>query len=173
MDVLFVAIIIMYCCILTVPNLVATQTTIHALLGENVSVNCIPSDSNLELQWVICTSTDLAIIPPMINEVILPGKCSSVEPGSGLGSGEGSGVVENGGSKFDDEGSAEMVIPHSNLQTRLQYQLPIHQLTLVNTSLTDNGYFMCQIKLSPDDDINISQRITLNIFTSKFNLLLA
>ena len=155
----------MYCCILTVPNLVATQTTIHALLGENVSVNCIPSDSNLELQWVIVTSADMEMIPPMMVEGIVPVEGSSIGSGSGMG---GSGAFEDGGSKFDDEGSAKMVIPRSDLLTRLQYQKPIHQLTLVNTSLTDNGYFICQIKPAPDDDINISQRIALNIFTSKF-----
>ena len=155
----------MYCCVLAVPNLVATQTTIHALLGENVSVNCIPSDSNLELQWVIMTSTDMEMIPPMMVEGIVP-----VE-GSSIGSGSGMRGSEDGGSKFDDEGSAIMVIPRSDLLTRLQYQKPIHQLTLVNTLMADNGYFMCQIKPAPDDDINISQRITLNIFTSKFSFL--
>ena len=154
----------MYCCVLAAPKLVATQTTIHALLGENVSVNCIPSDSNLELQWVIVTSTDMEMIPPMVVEGIVPVEGT----GSGMG---GSGVFEDGGSKFDDEGSAKMIIPRSDLLTRLQYQKPIHQLTLVNTLMTDNGYFMCQIKPAPDDDINISQRITLNIFTSKFSFL--
>ena len=152
----------MYCCILAVPSLVATQTTIHALLGENVTVGCIPSDSNLELQWIISTSTGMETIPPMIVEDIVP-----VE-GSSEGSGSGSGLTEDGGSKFDDEGSAEVVIPLGILQSRLRYQQPIHQLTLINALLTDKGYFMCQIKSSPDDDINISQRIALNIFTSNF-----
>ena len=150
----------MYCCVLAVPSLVATRTIIHALLGENVTVDCIPSDSNLELQWVISTTNnDTEMIPPMIVEDIVPAE----------GPSEGSGSEsEDGGSKFDDEGSAEMGIPLSMLQSRLRYQQPIHQLTLINALLTDKGYFMCQIKPSPDDDINISQRIALNIFTSNF-----
>ena len=137
----------MYCCILAVPSLVATQTTIHALLGENVTVGCIPSDSNLELQWIISTSTGIETIPPMIVEDIVPIEGSS----EGSGSGSGCGLTEDGGSKFDDEGSAEILIPLSDLQSRLRYQQPIHQLTLINALLTDKGYFMCQIKPSPDE----------------------
>ena len=133
----------MYCCVLAVLSLDATRTTIHALLGENVTVNCTPSDSKLEVKWVITTSTDMEMIPPMIVEG------SSEGPGSG-------------------EGSADMLIPPSDLERRLEYQPPMHQLTLTNVLLTDKGCFMCQIKPSPDDDINISQRIALNIFTSNF-----
>ena len=132
--------------LLAVPDLVATRTTINVLLGESVTVGCIPSDSSLELQWQVITRNGSELIPP------------------------------------DDEGSAEImtddddgegsVIPRSNLASRLRYQSLIHQLTLINTTMNDNGNFSCHIKpSSPNDNINIFRQITLNVLTSKFSLL--
>ena len=148
--------------LLTVPDLVATRTTINVLLGENVTVDCLPSDNSLQIQWVVTTRTDSEIIPPEKVDVTTPPVADE----------DGSAELmmdDGGGNGFDDEGSGEILIPLSDLARRLQYQSPlIHQLTLTNTTMSDNGNFFCHIKPLPNDNINISRQIELNVLTSKF-----
>ena len=147
--------------LLTVPDLVATRTTINVLIGESVTVDCVPSDSNLELQWTVTTTIDSEMIPLQKVDVTIP----PVTDGEGSAEIDGRG---DGGDGFDDEGSTQIVIPRSNLARRLQYESPFHQLTLINTTMTDSGNFICSIKPLPNDNINIAQHITLNVLTSKF-----
>ena len=145
--------------LLTVPDLVANRTTINVLIGESVTVDCVPSDSNLELQWTVTTTIDSEMIPlQKVDVTILP-----------VTDGEGSAEIDggDGGDGFDDEGSAQIVIPRSNLARRLQYESPLHRLTLINTTMMDSGNFICSIKPLPNDNINIAQHITLNVLTSK------
>ena len=130
---------------------------------------CLPSDSSLQLQWVIITRTDSEIIPPVKVDVTIP-PVTDDDGSAKIDDGSAELMIEDGGGNgFDDEGSAEIVIPLSDLARRLQYQLPlIHQLTLTNTTMSDSGSFFCRIKPQPNDNINISQEIVLNVLTSKF-----
>ena len=143
--------------LLAVPDLVATRTTINVLLGENVTVGCIPSDSSLELQWQVIARNGSELIPPGIVDERIPPVTDDV----------GSAEIMT-----DDDDGEGSVIPRSNLTSRLRYQSLIHQLTLINTTMNDNGNFSCRIKPSlANDNINIFRQITLNVLTSKFSLL--
>ena len=130
-----------------VPGLVATQSIIHVLTGENVTVGCIPSDSSLALQWVVTTRIE--------NEVMIPSPAEI----------EGSAGEEVDG-RSDDEDELNI---DSDLTSRLLYQLPlVHQVTLINTAVTDSGYFTCSIVPPPHDSaLNNNQEITLNVLPSK------
>ena len=130
-----------------VPDLVTTQSVIHVLLGENVTVECIPSDSSLALQWLVTTRNEEEIRIPSPENI------------------EGSaGIDEN--SNYDDEDLTQL---DSDLERRLQYQLPlVHQVTLINAAMTDSGYFICSIVPPPNDKVlNNQLEITLNVLASK------
>ena len=130
-----------------VPDLVTTQSVIHVLLGENVTVECIPSDSSLELQWLVTTRNE--------EEIRIPSP-ENIEGSAGI----------DGDSNYDDEDLTQL---DSDLERRLQYQLPlVHQVTLINAAMTDSGYFICSIVPPPNNKVlNNQQEITLNVLASK------
>lgn len=138
---------------LTVPDLVTSQESISVLPGENVTIDCVPSDSSLALEWEVITKIGFESITPITDDV-------------------GSAEIEG---SIDEEIPVEVSPSDGNsLRERLQYQLPlIYQLTLINTTMTDTGFFICFIKSPPNDDTRISRQIVLTVLSSKFSLLFA
>lgn len=81
---------------------------------------------------------------------------------------DGSGQYSGDGMS-DDEDRLEDI--GSDLTRRLQYQLPlVHQVTLINTTVADSGFFTCSIVPPPHEPaLNNDQQITLNVLPSKYN----
>ena len=140
-----------YVVIPTVPDLVATHSSIFVLPGENVTIGCDPSDSSLALEWIVSTrqSSGFERIPPVVEN-------------------EGSGDIVIDDEGFDEEGSTGT--GGNSLRKRLEYELPlIHQITITNTLITDSGYIICSIKAPPNDNTNIFQEVEFNVLPSKYS----
>ena len=122
-------------------------------------MDCVPSDNSLELHWLVSTGNGVEMIPPGTG---IEGSADIIE---------GSADVMNRDGGFDDED--EILNISSNLTSRFQYQLPsIHQLTLINTTMTDSGHFECRITPPPNEErLDIYQQIILNVLPSKLSCL--
>lgn len=139
--------------LLIVPVLTTNQSSIYVLTGENVTISCTPSDNSLELEWSIYTRNGIEMIPP--------------EPDDEVGSADN----ENRDGSLDDEDETLNVV--SDLKMQLQYQSPYHQLTLINVTTTNSGFFVCAITSPPNDPVQVggSHSIRLNVLPSKYTLI--